>query len=239
MSKKLGHGKCVHCLEYVKVRNYDHVLPVSWYPDTTPNNLEKWKVPSCIKCNREYGRLEEDLLVKLSFCVDPNIDGSSGIYEKALRSINPKYGKNNKDKKARQNKQNRILQDMHYFEELPKDGIFPGFERNHIIGLDGNLPPAIQLPARDLKRLTKKIVKGISFVSNELYIDDVYDIEMHVLNDLGAQPFIDIINKHGEVLDKGPGIIIRRAISHEDPICGVYAIEIWEQFKIYASVTRE
>ena len=62
--KKLGPGKCVHCLKDVEERNSDHVFPESWYPDSTPPNLEKWQIPSCIPCNSEYGKLEQDFCRK-------------------------------------------------------------------------------------------------------------------------------------------------------------------------------
>jgi hypothetical protein len=32
----------------VAERDWDHVFPISWYPDTTPPDLEKWKIPSCL-----------------------------------------------------------------------------------------------------------------------------------------------------------------------------------------------
>ena len=53
----------------------DHVFPRSWYPDTTPANLEKWQMPSCRQCNADFGRMEEDLLLVLALCADPNADG--------------------------------------------------------------------------------------------------------------------------------------------------------------------
>jgi hypothetical protein len=40
-SRRLGPGKCVHCLKDVEERNSDHVFPASWYPDSTPPNLEE------------------------------------------------------------------------------------------------------------------------------------------------------------------------------------------------------
>jgi hypothetical protein len=51
MAKKLGSGKCVHCFKDVEGRNSDHVFPASWYPDSTPPDLEKRQIPSCIPCN--------------------------------------------------------------------------------------------------------------------------------------------------------------------------------------------
>lgn len=57
MAKNPDKGKCVHCLTDPVDRNWDHMFPKSWYPDTTPENLEKWQIPSCIACNARYGKL--------------------------------------------------------------------------------------------------------------------------------------------------------------------------------------
>jgi len=58
MGKKFSNCRCVHCLRFFKVLTSDHVFPVSWYPETTPDNLEKWQMPSCKKCNEKYGKID-------------------------------------------------------------------------------------------------------------------------------------------------------------------------------------
>ena len=48
-------NKCVICLKNFNYsieddsRTEEHVFPKSWYPKSTPNDLKKWKVPSCKK----------------------------------------------------------------------------------------------------------------------------------------------------------------------------------------------
>jgi hypothetical protein len=80
-SRSLSSGKCVHCLGYFNDLTWDHVLPVSWYPDI-PSDLEKWAAPSCVSCNKKLGRIEEELLIKLGLCLDPRDKHSLGIPEK-------------------------------------------------------------------------------------------------------------------------------------------------------------
>ena len=87
MAKKLGPGKCVHCLKDAEERNSDHVFPESWYPDSTPPNVEKWQIPSCIPCNTDYGKLEQDFLLKVGLCLDPFEPASASIVQKSLRSL--------------------------------------------------------------------------------------------------------------------------------------------------------
>ena len=76
----------------------EHVFPRAWYPKSTPDNLEKWKVPSCRKCNNEYSLYEQDLLVRLGHGLFKENEKCSRIIEKARRSIDPSYAKDEKDK---------------------------------------------------------------------------------------------------------------------------------------------
>jgi hypothetical protein len=127
MSKRPNPGNCTYCLEFSEKLTWDHVLPVSWYPDTTPNNIEKWKVPACRKCNREFGRVEEELLLKLGLCLDPQSIASLGISHKVLRAVNPAYAKNDRDKRVRERKRNKLLKEAVHFDKLPENGVFPNF----------------------------------------------------------------------------------------------------------------
>jgi hypothetical protein len=104
MAKKLGPGKCVHCLKDVEERNSDHVFPASWYPDSTPPDLEKWQIPSCIPCNSGYGKLENDFLIKVGLCLDPNDLASKSIVETSLRALTAAAGRNPRDAQHRLNK---------------------------------------------------------------------------------------------------------------------------------------
>src|SRR5215471_12248463 len=109
MAKKLGPGKCVHCLKDVEERNSDHVFPASWYPHSTPPNLEKWQIPSCIPCNTAYGKLEQDFMLKVGLCLDPYDPASASIVQKALRSVKPAEARNPRDAAHRLRKGQKIL----------------------------------------------------------------------------------------------------------------------------------
>lgn len=109
LNKKLGPGRCVHCLKEVEERNSDHVFPESWYPDSTPPNLERWHVPSCIPCNADYGKLEQELLIKVGLCLDPHDAASASIVQKALRSLKPAAARNTRDAQHRLGRGKRIL----------------------------------------------------------------------------------------------------------------------------------
>src|SRR4030065_14138 len=59
--------RCIYCLKYFDSITMDHVFPKSWYLKSVPKNIEKWKVPSCARCNNIYSKLEEKLLTDISF----------------------------------------------------------------------------------------------------------------------------------------------------------------------------
>src|SRR5690349_12671920 len=126
MAKKLGPGRCVHCLKVVEARNYDHVFPESWYPDSTLADVEKWQIPSCISCNSEYGRLEQDFLIKVGLCLDPEDPASASIVQKALRSVKPAAARNPRDAQHRLGKAQRILAQALQGDQIPDHGVFPG-----------------------------------------------------------------------------------------------------------------
>jgi hypothetical protein len=98
MAKKLGPGKCFHCGKDVPERTWDHIFPQGWYPDNSPENVEKWKMPSCRPCNAEYGRIEDELGIIIPLCLGPDAPNARGMYEKALRALDPSKGRNYKDR---------------------------------------------------------------------------------------------------------------------------------------------
>ena len=234
MAKKPGPGPCVHCLKIVEHRNWDHVFPRSWYPDTTPSDVEKWKVPTCRPCNDEYGRIEHELLTTLSMCVDPKTSESSGIYGKALRSLDPSQGKTDKDRRAREEKKQQILSQILTGDEIPKEGIYPG------LGERWDRPRAEQsalfVPAKSLQRLVEKIVRGIVFIEDQRLIDERMEIEHHVVNEAGSKEIEDALARFGVVHSRGPGIQVARAVTPEDGVSALYKITVWGQFVMYASV---
>jgi len=237
MARKPGPGICVHCLTEVPKRNWDHVFPQGWYPDTTPENLEKWKIPSCKRCNDEYGRLEEDLGIILSACVSPESAQASGIWKKTLRALDYSHGKNEKDRRAREKKKQKLLEMMRRGGEIPDHGIYPGlgerWERPR------NEQVALLVPARHLQKLAEKIVKGLAFIEDSQLIDASTEIEHHVVNEEGAQPIVDALEKFGKGYSRGPGIEIVRAVTPDDGVSALYKITVWGELVMYVSVLRK
>ncbi len=234
MARKPGSGKCVHCLKETSKRNWDHVFPRSWYPDTTPNNIDKWKIPSCKPCNDKYGRLEEELGHLLSFVIDPRRKEARGIYKRMVRAYQPKYAKNDKDRRMREKKQAKLLTMIVRGDKIPTKGIYPGLEERW------NRPPseriAFKIPEKFIARIAEKIVRGITYIESGKFIGPDYEIQHYVVKPSDAIEYEQSLAKYGQILTRGPGLKLHRAVTAEDELSSINKITIWGEFIIYVSV---
>lgn len=197
--------------------------------------MEKWTAPSCLKCNSDYGKLEQDLLIRFGLCLNPTDPAAKGIVDKALRSIKPEFGRNPKDRKARLKKQKEILGEMLRFPQVPDHGIFPNFGPVHVAGPDGYL--GVRLDKNKIEKVAAKIIRGVAFVQDGIFIDENYELSIYFLEDAGAKPVVEMIDQYGVQLHRGPGLLVRRAVIPDDPRAGLYALEIWQRAKMYVAIT--
>lgn len=233
MAKVFKPCKCVHCLKYCDNPTSDHVFPKSWYPDTTPKDMEKWQIPSCENCNTKYSKIESDLLQRFGMCVDPDSIAAKGIADKALRAVNSKYGRDERDKEKRSRSRHRLLQTAMPVSFLDPRGVLP----------DKNPPPiskksfGILIPADALKRMGNKFIRGITFVASKIYIDSQHEVSIFFAHEIDCQFIVQMLNQYGKRYDHGPGLVIKYAPSLDDPQSGLYYIEIWNKVYMYGTVT--
>lgn len=236
MARPPGPGRCVHCLKHSQVRTWDHVFPKAWYPDSTPKNLEKWQIPSCKPCNKDFGKLKEELLVRVGLCRNPSEQESLGIPQKALRAIDPKFGKSAKDKHRREGKRKKIIREMVFGNQIPNQARYPGLGDPQ--GILRHEQVAIPVKEDYIKRLTEKIVRGIFYIEDQQFIEPPYAISVFALSDQGALPLVQLLDQFGLEYAKGPGVTIRRAVTPEDNTSAVFKIEIWGRFEMYGTVVE-
>jgi hypothetical protein len=196
MAKKPEKGKCVHCLKDSVDRNWDHVFPKSWYPDTTPENLEKWQIPSCIPCNSRYGKIEEDLIGRFALALDSKNPSSAGLVETAIRAINPSAGRDERDVTARLAKQRKVLAEVFNLEEVADAQVLPG------LGERWGRPPteqkAIRIPGEKLMDMTRKIVRGHTYLDDSTFIEPPYEIECYLTEEEGLGEVKELLNSAGK-----------------------------------------
>lgn len=237
MAKRPPTGKCVHCLKYSDNLTWDHVFPQAWYPDTTPPNLEKWKIPSCPRCNKEYGKLEEDLLWRLGLSVDPKNQKSLGITARVLRSTKPIYAKNERDRKLRSAKLKSIVKQLMFFRNPPQDGILPNFGPQPNLQYDQYV--TIPIDEESLVKLGRKIIRGTTYLFNKSFIDNQYAINVYLIEDHKAQEVVKLIETYGETRHRGAGVVVKYAMSDEGGLSSLWLIEIWGRLKLYGVVLRK
>ena len=223
----MSSNQCVHCLRHLEKRTWDHVFPRSWYPNTTPLNIEKWKIPTCAECNGNYGRLKEDLLWRLGLCVDPVEQASLGVTDKVLRSIKPEFAKSPRDATARRRKLEKIIKQLKIVRRLPQAGVLPNF--GLIPGLD--YPAIVEIPidSEALERLGQKIIRGMTFIATGQLIDESYSINLYFLEDEKGRDFVATVQAHGATTKSGPGIKVSYAFTDEGGAASLWYIEIWRR----------
>lgn len=234
MAKKFPPGRCVHCLDEFDFLTSDHVFPDSWYPDTTPENLEKWQMPACSECNKIHGRMENDLLLRFGLCIDPADQKSLGITQKALRSVDPECAKKPKDREHRLKRRNKILRTLVPSATIHDESIFPNFGRYP--GFPAEDQPGVLIAESDLKMLGEKLVRGITYVIDKCFIEKDHKVEVFFLRDEAATPILAQLQTHGAKYECGPGITVLRVVPHDMPTAALFAIEIWGRLHMYAAV---
>lgn len=236
MARKPGPGRCVHCLGWFDKRNWDHVFPRSWYPDSTLPNVEKWQIPTCKSCNTQYGKIEEDLFLRLALCLDPKKMASSGIAKRALRSVDPASGRNQKDKRMRTQRREQLWREIGRGDQVTREMLYPGFKG--VADLPAAQQLTIRIPVVNVNRLVEKLVRGIFYCEGQTYIEWPYEIRAYAVEEEGAAQTVALLDRFGTRYARAPGIVIDRAVAPEDGISALFRIEVWQQWVIYASVTH-
>ncbi len=227
--------QCVYCLKISDDITKDHIFSRKWYPTTTLPTVERWVVPACNSCNNKFSLLEQELMVRMGLCLDPNSPESAGIRQKALNSINPKLGKNERDKHARQKLKERIIEDSFVTDDgvngiLPNFGIQEEWESN-------NKFLARTIPNELLEVLAKKFVRGLTYkLENSLLITPDNTIEIYHAEDNKIADVIEIIERKGCSEYRGPGVKIQRAIGCLESTGALFRITVWDRWTIYAVI---
>jgi hypothetical protein len=234
MAKNIG--KCVHCLKENVELTDDHVFPKAWYPDTTAENLEKWKIPSCLECNHRLSKLEGDLIGRVALTLDIRNAASKGLAEKALRAIDPAAARNEGDAAARDARAKKLLGEMFKGEKIRGKNIIPGLGERWGRPVEQQL--AIAIPDDSFPAITEKFVRGLAYREDDRFIEPPYEIKCYLAEDKNVKEIRELLDKCGKEYKREPGLVIRRAPVDGDPLTALYEITFWDQFKTYATVRK-
>lgn len=229
--------RCIHCLKITETPEADHVFPDSWYPDSTPSSVQRWIAPSCPKCNRTLGQLENDLLIRLVLSTDPKSEAAAGLDAKVFRSLGLDVnGLPESEKAIRDALRAKIRAEFTHstgVAELP--GRIPGLGPTPNEGSG----PAIFIPMAGLSIIAEKIARGCEYKykNRRRLIDRPYGVRTLIKNSgVLPKPF----SAFGDVIDFGPGCKVVRASSPEhDPDAVGYWISIWRTLHFTVLIDHE
>ncbi len=227
---------CIHCLNLTESPEADHVFPYSWYPDSTPPTIQRWTAPSCPECNRKFGQLEKDLLIRMVLCTDPRSEAAAGLITKVLRSLGLDVdGLPKEEKTIRERLRSKIRSELIAYAEV---GELPG----KVPGLgppdDEQVQWSIPIPWAGLSIIAEKIARGCEYKykNRKRLVTPPYGIRTFVNESkIVAEPFASA----SRTLDFGPGCKIRRVFFTEDPKMVWYWIFIWDALCLFVRIELE
>lgn len=234
MTKKFKNTKCIYCLQESDNITTDHVFPRSWYPDTTPENMEKPQAPCCLQCNQHFSKIEQNLLERLAFGLEPGEACSLGIPERAINALNPKRAKSKRDREVRNNKRRKLMEEFKPAHTVFKKHIMPGLD--HQYGYPMESLSALPFSVENLKALGEKFIRGIYFVLKQRYIPTNYRIEICFAKKEHSDELENLLKQYGAQYHSGPGLLIGIAMVPKDDMSGLYKITIWGKMFFYAFV---
>jgi hypothetical protein len=231
-----GDGRCIHCRKQLADATKDHVFPSSWYPDTTPDAVQRWTAPSCEPCNGYFGQLEKELLVSFACCIDPTKLAAQGLYERVRRAMGIGVEGLSEDEKRHRGAQRRkLLNDARPYSADTQPHIIPGLGP-HPEALAGS-QMQITIPAESIYAVVKKIVRGCEYwLADGRIVESPYEIEVffptetpEVVRRLMAAFALGPVYL-------GPGLRIRRGGAQDDPLSALYELVMWDTLTAYASI---
>lgn len=225
--------RCVHCRKPLKNKTKDHVFPKSWYPETTPPNVQRWTVPSCPDCNHKFGEMEKELFIRLAICIDPRKAEIAGISAKALRSLGVRApGLTEAEMRHRQALKQKVLKDTAPYQAgtecFPGLGPHPGFPQDQF--------RQIKIPAELVREVSKKILRGCEYIlGNGRVIEEPYVLEVYFVHDKDVGELRKLYDNLGSA-SLGPGFEVRRGAARDDPNTVLYKAVIWGTINVYGSI---
>ena len=230
-------SRCVYCrndFPHVSLTR-DHVIAGSWYPQSTPQTVQRITALSCRTCNTDrYSASERYLFLRLAACVDPKLPGADGIWEKAKWTMDVTRAGDDKERAHRQGAREALGRCAFEMENIPDSGVPPSFEQNFNQGSR----TAMFIRVDMLNSIVEKWGLGVhSHVWKEAASVDAEVAVLHV-GEAVARGFLGAARSTGKP-STGPGIQIRYlAVRERDERHSLYEFRIWETFVTHVSISE-
>lgn len=225
MVRSQKEGVCIYCLNECSHLTSDHVIPRSWYPDTAPENKEKWQVPCCIGCNNRFSQIEKRLLKRFAVCMHPEDPSTVGVRETGLRSIDPAVARSALDQRAREAERRRLLAELTQIGQEEASHLLPSStlpnpnQQKLLLG--------VRIGDQDLNTIAEKMVRGVTFRNRGSLINGPNDITTALVAMGKNLTFIQMVTRFGQIHSWGPGVEITYAPCNQNPTSGLIRIRLW------------
>jgi hypothetical protein len=234
MQKPRGDGRCIHCRQPLVDETDDHVFPASWYPDSTPQSVQRWTAPSCSVCNGNSGKKEQALFIRLALCVDSRKIEALGISTKLARTFGIGEGIFPADRQKRTAFRDRMFSEAKPISKESQAHIIPGLGPHSGFPIESQRE--IGIPAQLLYDVAKKIVRGCEFwLSDGRIVDPPYQLDVYMVHPEGIPSIVRMFDSISAVT-LGPGFRVRRVAVKEDPLAAMYQVEIWGTWTLYFTI---
>jgi hypothetical protein len=155
----MGKPVCVYCRAAESVEK-EHVFPRSWYPESTPSNVQRLTVPACRSCNERFKRAEEDFAQAVVMGLDSTRPEAAGVYERLSGSWKPSRAMPGRDFRHRVSRRQSILRNAVWSDPLP--GATTMLVRTPS-GLVVRAAPTSPLDQGVVNLVVEKLVRGLCY----------------------------------------------------------------------------
>lgn len=227
--------RCVHCLVELDNPTKDHVFPRAWYPDNTPEDVQRWTVPCCNDCNGKFGSLEKKLFTRLALCIDPRKAEASGISKKVMEDLGVGVvGIGDDEQSHRQAQLVALLKKTARYKEGMET--FPGFGLHE--GFPENEQTALLIAKELLDPVAEKILRGCEYqLGAGRYIEAPYRLEVSFPDEDSEElEGIRGIFQRIKATHLGPGFSVQRALLDTDSESVIYKVVVWDTLIIYGAI---
>jgi hypothetical protein len=225
---------CPYCLRAIvgRVEN-EHVFPASWYPDGTDPTIQRLTVPSCGPCNREFGKIEKRLWHTWGLCLSHKGDANRGIAERVISSLNPSHAKLPRDAYFREKTRDSIVARSQVLDP-GSTGAFPGLGTPQVSwgrsreGLWVKGAPGLRLDAKDVEAFTRKLVRGLFFLSSGQPLPSDCTIQTFVASE-ESRPLWQKMIRQFKMRAQGvpPGFVFWAKVVDGCPLCSLWFFLVW------------
>jgi hypothetical protein len=179
--------------------------------------------------------MESDFLSRVGLCLDPHHVASKSIVAKALRSLKPDAGRNERDRQFRTAKGVKILKSAQGIGPLPPDSVVPG------LGVKSDAPNEqhpILIDAEHFRMLASKIVRGIYYLADGIFIENSHKVDHFLLHPSDAEEMLAPFGGAGQAFVREPSFRVRRFVAHDNRMNSIFEIELWQQLRVYAALSK-